>query len=163
MPPLLPQMAYAIVSPIVKRRLFRKPYIPLLAYLVCYGQAFEEGAILGLAHSDSILTFAKLFCNSGHESEVVTFAQQLARELLSAGTGSAQGLMTLAVDAEQRRIEANWRESGITDTEAKRLLFSFRIPLENALKNMTVAITKGIGLGSAFPELTRQLWEKENE
>ena len=159
---LIDEVTRSIVAPALKKRLFSAPYIPFRRYLGCYQTAFETGAVLGYAFRDRLTTFAKLFCEPGREEELTMAMQELARQKM-AKVGKAGNFIALAMFAEENRIKANWHESGITDTQIEHLTKRLKMTLEQSFKNLCGAVSTGIGFGSAFPELTEQLWSSAYE
>lgn len=160
---LISEITYSVAVPASKRRFFFfAPYLPFQRYLGCYQEAFEIGVVLGYAFRDRLLTFAKLFAECGREEELITFMQQLAHERL-AEVGKAANFFEMGWFAEEDRINVNWRDSGIAEADMEHLKKHHEVPLEQALNNLHVAVSTGIGLGSAFPELTERLWKVEHE
>ena len=47
----------------------------------------------------------------------------------------------------------------VTEAQAQYFAEHLKMPLEQGFKNLHVAVTTGIGLGSAFPGLAERLWE----
>ena len=161
---LLNHIVNSIIAPAARKKLFRAPYIPFRRYLGCYQEAFEIGAVLGYAYRKKIVTFAKLFSQPGREAGFVSAIQQLARERLATQLIEPESFIHLAMFAEETRIKANWQASGITESQIRILEDSFKIPVvETALVNLNGAVSVGIGLGSAFPELTEKLWKNEHK
>jgi hypothetical protein len=159
---LIDEFVTSISAPALKKRLFAAPYIPFRRYLGCYQVAFETGAVLGYTFRDRLSTFAKLFCVPGREEELSMAMQALARQKI-AKVGETENFLVLAMFAEEARITANWRESGITDTQIDHLSQRLKMTLEQAFKNLSGAVSTGIGFGSAFPELTERLWRAAYE
>ena len=155
---LIDEVARSIVAPAAKKRLFIPPHLPFVSYLGCYEVAFETGVVLGYSFRDRLATFAELFSQPGREQELVTFLQELAAQHLTE-VGEPKGFIDLALRHEESRIKAKWRESGINEAQIDYLTKHHRMPLEQALKNAGVAVSTGIGLGSAFPEMTERLWK----
>jgi hypothetical protein len=155
---LIDEVAHAIITPAAKKRLFSAPYLPFQRYLGCYQEAFETGVVLGYAFRDRLATFAKLFSEPGREQELVTFMQELAGQYL-AQIGEPKDFFDLAMWYEESRIKTRWNASGITEAQIEYLAKHQKMTLEQVFKNLHVAVSTGIGLGSAFPELTEQLWK----
>src|SRR5271165_1068414 len=153
----------SVIAPALKRTLFRTPYIVLLRYLLCYEETFEIGAVLGYAYRKRIVPFAQLLCIPGNEAELVPAIQHLAQKRLESQPTAPKTFIDMAMTFEDNRIRNNWRESGITEAQVAALAYRERIPIDLAVKNLTVALNVGVGLGSAFPELTERLWENEQE
>jgi hypothetical protein len=80
--PFLAHIAHSIVTPALKKRFFRPPYVQFPAYLLIYQQAFEVGVVLGHASREKITTFAKLLCAPGKEAGFVELLQELANDRL---------------------------------------------------------------------------------
>lgn len=129
----------------------------------CYEIAFETGAVLGHAFRDRLTSLAKLFALPGREQELTTAMQELARRKLEKTGESVSYFGELAMFAEEERIRSNWRESGVAEAQMKQMLETFKLNAEQAFKNLFGAVSTGIGLGSAFPELTERLWSSAYE
>jgi hypothetical protein len=155
---LIDEFVTSIIAPALKKRVFAASYIPFRRYLGCYQVAFETGAVLGYTFRDRLSTFAKLFCVPGREEELSMAMQELARQKISK-VGETENFLGLAMFAEEARITANWRESGITEKQIDHLSQRLKMTLEQAFKNLSGAVSTGIGFGSAFPELTERLWK----
>jgi hypothetical protein len=158
---VLVYIAQGVLAPAERRKLWGSPHVRFKRYLGCYQEAFEVGAVLGHAYRNTIFAFAKLLSEPGHEAEFISFIQQLARERL-AGQSEPKSFFDLAMNVEEKRVKGNWLESGITESQVHVLEEHQKIPSSTALKNLIVAISTGIGLGSAFPELTERLWNDEH-
>jgi hypothetical protein len=157
------EIAHSIAAPAVtKRFLFFAPGIPFQRYLGCYQEAFEVGVVLGYAFRNRLITFAKLFAESNHEEELITFMQELARQRLRE-TQKPETFFQLGMLAEESRIKANWQKSGTDGVPIDFLQRHYRVPLEQACNNLHVSVSTGIGFGSAFPEPTEQMWKVEHE
>ena len=160
--PLLAHIAHSIIAPALKKRIFRPPYLPFLAYLLVYQEAFEIGVVLGYAYRERIVVFAKLLCAPGKEVEFVELMQELAGKRLTAEP-NAKTFLDLGMAYERDRARRNWRESGITESQAGTFERSFKVPSKVAWDNVGVAVHTGIGFGSRFPEQTEKLWKNEHE
>jgi hypothetical protein len=159
---LIDEVADSIIAPALKKRLFSGPYLPFQRYLGCYQMAFETGVVLGYSFRNRLTTFAKLFSHPDREQELVTFMQELAGKHL-AEIGEPKNFLQLAMFHEESRIRTNWYESGITEAQMEYFTKHEKLTLEQAFKNLHIAVSAGIGLGSAFPELTEKLWKVEYE
>jgi hypothetical protein len=159
---LIDEFATSIIAPALKKRLFSAPYIPFRRYLGCYQVAFETGSVLGYAFRGKLATFVRLFCESGREETLIIAMQELAQQK-RARVGDCQNFAAFAMFDEEKRIMANWSESGITETQREHEARRLKITLEQAYKNICGAVSTGIGFGSAFPELTEQLWKAAYE
>ncbi len=160
---LIWEVAYSIsVRAAKKRFFFFAPHVPFQRYLGCYQEAFEVGVVLGYAFRNRLATFAKLFSEPGREQELIAFMQELAQRRLTE-VGDAENFFSLSMAAEEGRIRADWRESGITEGQIEHLRRHFKMPLKTASSNLHVAVSIGIGFGSAFPEQTEKLWKAGHE
>jgi len=159
---LIDEFATSIIAPALKKRLFSTPYIPFPRYLGCYQVAFETGSVLGHAFRDKLATFVRLFCEPGREEELIIAMQELAQQKI-ARVGESKNFAAFAMFDEEKRIMANWSESGITETQREHEAGRLKITLGQAYKNICGAVSTGIGFGSAFPELTEQLWKAAYE
>lgn len=159
---LIDEIAYSIIAPATKKRLFSAPHVPFVRYLGCYQEAFETGVVLGYTFRTKLGSFAKLFSLPDSEQKLIVFMQELAKQRLTE-VGNAKTFFELAMVAEENRVDANWQASGVTEMQSQRLKKRLKMPLEQVFKNLHVAVSTGIGLGSAFPELTEQLWNVEHE
>jgi len=160
---LIVEVAHSIIAPAAKRRFFFfAPNIPFQRYLGCYQEAFETGVVLGYAFRNRLTTFAKLFGEPGHEQEVVTEMQELAQQRLTE-VGEAKDFFDLGMCAEEGRMKAYWQERGIYEANIEFAAKHYKVPLKLAVWNLCSAVSVGIGMGSAFPELTEKLWKAEHE
>ena len=159
---LIDEIVHSVVTPAIEKRFFSKPSVAFQRYLGCYQEAFEIGVVLGYGFRDKLSTFAMLFTEPGHEQGLISFMQELAQERLMEIAG-AETFFPLAMFAEEKRITKNWRESAISETQIEQLKRNEKIPFDNVFKNLYVAVSTGIGFGSAFPELTEQMWQAEHE
>ena len=155
---LIDEIAHSVIAPPAKKRLFSGPYLPFQRYLGCYQIAFETGVVLGYAFRSRLTTLAKLFSQPSREQELVTFMQGLAGQHL-AKAGEPKDFLQLAMWYEDSRIKGNWHEEGINEVQMEYLTKHQKVPLEQAFKNLHVAVSTGIGFGSAFPGLTEKLWK----
>jgi hypothetical protein len=159
---LIDEFATSIIAPALKKRLFSAPYIPFPRYLGCYQVAFETGSVLGHVFRDKLATLVKLFCEPGREETLIIAMRELAQQK-RARVEDCQNFAAFAMFDEEKRIIANWSESGITETQREHETRRLKITLEQGYKNICGAVTTGIGFGSAFPELTEQLWRAAYE
>jgi hypothetical protein len=106
---------------------------------------------------DMMPSFARLFSRAGHEEELIGFIQQSARDKL-AKARDTDSFADLAMFAEENRIKAIYRQSGLTEGQIEYAAKTLNMKPEQALKNLQGALAIGIGFGSAFPELTEELW-----
>jgi hypothetical protein len=119
--------------------------------------------VLGHAYRNNLTSFAKLFSHPGHEAQIISLVQKLAREAVAAVRSEPENFLVLAMFSERERIHARWHESGISDAQIRSLETHFKMPIDKAFNNLQVAISTGIGLGSAMPELAERLWKNEHE
>jgi|SRR5271165_297986 len=151
------ELALTILRPALKKRLFSGPYVPFQRYLGCYQIAFETGVVLGHMFRDRMPSFARLFSMSGREEEVIGFVQQSARDEL-AKARDTDSFFDLAMFAEENRIKAIYRQSGLIEGQIECSVRMLKMKPGQALNNLQGALSIGIGLGSAFPELAEKLW-----
>jgi hypothetical protein len=154
---LVDELARTILAPALKKRLFFGPYIAFQRYLGCYEIAFETGVVLGHLFRDTMPSFAKLFSMPGREEELIGAMQELARDKLTQAHDS-DSFIGLAMFPEENRIKANWQQSGATPKQIEYMAKTLKMKPEQAHNNLWIALSTGIGLGSAFPELTEKLW-----
>jgi hypothetical protein len=100
---LVTHIAFRLIEPEVKKGWFSAPHVPFQRYLGLYQEGFEIGVVLGYAYRNSILRFAQLFSERGHERELIGFIQKLAQERLNA-TPNVTNFFELAMFAESSRI-----------------------------------------------------------
>lgn len=155
---LIDEIVYSVLTPALKKRLLRSPYVPFQRYLGCYEEAFEAGVVLGYAFRNNTTLFAKLFSMPGRERELVTYMQQLAADRLK-GLQKPSAFFDLAMFPEEKRITANWRESGIDEAQQEYLKRRMKLAPKQAFGNLHVAVSVGIGFGSKFPDETERLWK----
>ena len=108
-------------------------------------------------------TFARLLCHPDREGSFILLIQELARTRLTTQSGKPQSFFHLGMFAEEERVKSEWRASGITEPEVCHLQEHAKFSAKIALANLSVAVHTGVGLGSAFPELTEELWKAEHE
>jgi CpXC protein len=153
----------SIAASAVKRRILGGQYIRFRRYLGCYLEAFEVGAVLGYCYRDRLVSFAKLFSPPGRETEIISFVRERARRQLEDCPGDPQSFVEISMLAEENRIKKNWRESGSSESQVAFLDRHHKIPIETALENLCLSFYTGVGLGSAFPDLTENFWKTEHE
>jgi len=161
--PLLAHIVQSLIDPALKKRLFRAPTISFWRYLGCYEEAFEIGVVLGYAYRRKLVSFAKLFSQPNRETEIAGFVQQLARNEVAAQSSVPESFFPLGMFAERERIRKRWRDSGASDTQIESSEQQFEVSVATAFSNLQVAVSTGIGLGSAMPELAQSLWRAEHE
>ena len=155
-PALIDTFVYTIMNPAAKRRFFGAPYVTFQRYLGCYQIAFETGVILGYAFRDRLPSFAKLFSEAGREEDAIATLQDIARRALN-GVEDPKSFLVLGMYSEKSRIETQYRN--MTEEQINRQKF----PIESVFKQLQLAVATGIGFGSAFPEVTEQLWHDQYE
>jgi len=160
---LLEEVVHSVMDPALNKKWFGSPELPFRRYLGCYQEEFELGVVVGYAYRSDVTILVRLFSQPGHETELTAFIQGLAKEKLS-GMKETEGFFGIAMFAEEQRIRANWRYAEMTLTEEQLDVREdeFKIPLESAFQNLSVAVSTGVGFGSAFPEVTERLWEIEH-
>lgn len=159
---LIDEITHSVVGPAARKSFLKAPYVPFQRYLGCYQEAFEIGAVLGYSFRDRITTFAKLFSEADRDQELIKFMSGLAQDRLK-GVDGAKSFVDVAMFAEEARIKANWRNSGLTVEQIAHLEKHHEISFEQAFKNLYVAASTGIGFGRSFPELTERWWKEEHE
>jgi hypothetical protein len=155
-PALIDTFVYTIMNPAAKKPFFGEPYVPFQRYLGCYQILFETGVILGYAFRDKLPTFAKLFSEAGREEDAIAFIQEIA---LSAWcqVEEPKSFLVFGMEAEKARIKAQYEN--MTEEQINQQ----RLPMNFVFKQLQLAVTTGIGFGSAFPDLTEQLWHDQYE
>jgi hypothetical protein len=155
-PALLDTFVYRIMNPAAKKSFFGATYVTFQRYLGCYQIAFETGLILGYAFRDRLPAFAKLFSEAGREEEAIAHLQDIAQRALNE-VKEPKSLLVLGMYAEKSRIET--QNANVTEERINRQ----KVPLKSVFKQLQLAMFRGIGFGSAFPELTEQLWHDQYE
>lgn len=161
---LVAYIARGLIAPVVTKGWLSKPHVRLRRYLGLYQEAFEAGAVLGYTYRGDMECFAQLFSDNGHQGDLITVIQELARERLS-DVPDATSFVELAMFAEEERIRAqfSYADTTLTEQQLDQLEDKQKMPLETAFQNIQVAVSTGIGFGSAYPELTEQFWRVEHE
>ncbi len=162
MPSLIYEITHSIMVPATTKGVFCAPYISYERYLGCYQVAFEIGAVLGYAFRNRLLTFVQLFCEQGHENELVKCLNELATEKL-AEVGQPKDFLQLAMCHEESRIKAKWHEMGIPEEEIESRKKRHKMKLEQVAGSLGVAVSTGIGIGSSYPALIERLWKDAYE
>ena len=122
------------------------------------------GVVLGFTYKTNLPTFAQLFAGPGREQQFITYIQNLGQQRVS-DAGSVQSFFELAMFAEEERIKCSWQSSDpqLTQARLEKMRKIFKVPVETAFQNLQVAVSTGIGIGSAFPGLTANLWKAQYE
>jgi hypothetical protein len=151
---LVDGIVYSIMNPAAMKRFFGSSYLTFQRYLGCYQIAFETGIVLGYAFRERLATFAKLFSQPGREENVIAFLQEIAQRALREAE-EPKSFLDLGMFAEKSRIET--KDLNVTEAKINRQ----KLSLDSSFKLLQSAVTLGIGFGSAFPEMTEQLWHHQ--
>jgi hypothetical protein len=161
---LIADIAQQIIAPVAQKSLFTKPHLPFRRYLGCYQEAFEMGVVLGFTYQRNLPSFAQLFTGLGSEQQFITYIQDLGQQRVSA-VGNVKSFFELAMFVEEQRVRRTWQSPDPKLTEARlaEMEDTFKVPVETAFQNLQIAVSTGIGIGSAFPELTADVWGLQYE
>jgi hypothetical protein len=158
---LLPYLAGFMLAPFVRKSLFSGKWVPLGQCILAAQLAYEAGAVLGYYFRDRMPVFAKLFCEPGRETELVTYLKESARAEMASCQGESATFFDLSWEAEVALAMEAMRRAGrtkLTDTGDFHLIAGERIRAANTSPRLQTVMAKGIGLGCGLPELTEKLW-----
>jgi hypothetical protein len=159
---LLDDIAGSTIRPVMKKRMFRAPYLRFRDYLGCYQAAFEVGVVLGYGFSDRLSILLKLIVRPAGQEETMAAITRCGKQLLEENK-EPRTLLDLALLPEQRRFEMIWQTSNIGRTQLDFIKSHYKIPVDTAHIAIGSAAAKGIGLGSGYPQLVERLWAVEHE
>jgi hypothetical protein len=174
-----------LVSQVVKKRLFGKPFVPLSNFCAVLSFLYESGAILGRARRNKVDTLEKVLVSSvdiheitrgyclyltklppQRETEQIEFLRRLARNRLDKfrnDTGKEPD--TFFEFILLRELE--WRTKGVPDSLKDYLRekpkAQNKISLQEAYYDIQGFGLEGIGFGSSFPELTERMYKSAYE
>jgi hypothetical protein len=151
-----------VLTPVVQKKFFSKPMIPIQRYLGCYQQTFEFGAVLGHAFRDNFPWLIQLFSEPGREHELAKAFNQLAAEDLAA-VGDPVSFFRLAMEQEESRIRKFWKDSGQTQAQIESLFQKWEMEPQEAFQVLGRVFNRGVAYGGTYPELVEQLWRNAYE
>jgi len=159
---LLDDIAGSTIRPVMKKRLFRAPYIRFKDYLGVYQLAFEVGVVLGYGFSDRLSILLKLIVRPAGQEEIMAVITRCGKQLLEENK-EPRTFLDLALLPEERRFETVWRTPNIGRMQLDFIKAHYKIPVETAHIAIGSAAAKGIGLGSEYPQVVEKLWAVEHE
>lgn len=185
-PPLMLLLGHLVVSQVVKKRLFGKPFIRLPDFCAVLSFVYVSGAVLGRARRDKLDILEKMLVSSVNIMEL-TGSDCLYLTRLEAGIEQVKFLQKLAkkrLDKFGNEVgkkpdtffefilfrEFVWRTRGSVPDSLKGYLRKEQKPLGENKVSLIVAYPiiegfglEGIGFGSSFPELTEKMYRNAYE
>ena len=160
-------LAEVIVESLTRNKLFEKHYMSLAKCISLLQLGYETGAVLGHARGNKLDILNKMLSMQDmqkpekkrlddfikeHEVKPDTFSDFIYWPLWESTTGLTLNDLFKPSDTETRER----KQKRISDIIQKKLLS--KIPLEEAQSRISLFIIKGLGFGSAFPELTAEMF-----
>lgn len=160
-------LAKVIVEAFIGNKLFEKYYTPLAKCISLLQFGYETGAVLGHARGNKLDILNKMLSVQDmqksekkrlddfikeHEVKPDTFSDFIYWPLWESTTGLTINDLFKPSDTETRER----KQKRMSDIIQKKLWA--KIPLEEAQSRISLFIIKGLGFGSAFPELTAEMF-----
>jgi len=169
-------LAKVIVESLIRNKLFEKHYTSLAKCISLLQLGYETGAVLGHARGNKLDILNKMLSmqdmifdniikdmqksekkrlddfKKGHGGKPDTFADFIYWPLWESTTGLTLDDLFMSSDTETRER----KRKRISDIIQKKLWV--KIPLEDAQSRISRFLIKGLGFGSAFPELTVKMF-----
>src|SRR5437899_2004215 len=158
---LISYLATTTIQPLVRKKLFGKPYIVLGELIFFEHRLFELSMLLGYRFRDRFDTFVKLFSTPGGEDTAIAFLESDAKERLDNLVSEPTMLLDVFYLPELKRLglpilgESGDVLEGLKQWEA---MAQQRVPADGVWQSVTMASTSGIAFGSTYPKLTEELW-----
>ena len=170
-------LAKVIVESLIRNKLFEKHYTYLAKCISLLQLAYETGAVLGHARGNKLDILNKMLSmqdmifdniikdmqksekkrlddfKKEHGGKPDTFADFIYWPLWESTTGLTLDDLFMSSDTETRER----KRKRISDIIKKKLWA--KIPLEEAQSRISRFLIKGLGFGSAFPELTAKMFK----
>ena len=163
---VLPYLAGFILAPFVGKGLLSEKWVSLGQCVIAAQVAYETGALLGYRFREQMPTFAKLFCEPGHETELATYLKESTRAEMSRCQGESMTFFRLRWETDVAFTMEAMRRAGrtkLTDTGDFHLIAGERIRAVDVSPWLQTVTAKGIGLGSGLPQLMEKLWRNSYE
>lgn len=162
-PTLASHFAGPVLAPLIQMKgLFsKKPNLSLLSTLYSGVAVFEQGAVLGYARNTEMETLAKLFTYPGQEKEACNAFIEATKENIE-GYGHPPESF---VDFFSKTVGAGLFTSyhDLSYPETLKQLSNNQVRLGMVLDWMDTWFSAGIGLGLAFPDLVKSMWQNSYE
>jgi hypothetical protein len=161
-PPLFSVLANQLIGPITKKGFFAGEYVHFGQFLMACQYLFETGVTAAEVFSDRLLVFVKLFSDAGAEERCLQYLRECATKRMAAAGDACRSFLQIFLFTELREagLPRDWTGADlvrVTDRKIQKKL------IENSLLKMQFHGAEGVGFGSAYPELSRELLKESAE
>lgn len=138
------------VQQVVKKRLFRGPYITAEAYLAVCGYLYENGALLGRAMRDKALLFEQILGRPVEPGKLIGILQKQAEKRRSEYEGDLTSFFAFTARTELHR-------SGLRYPPAPEEL-NVKLAFNERWELIQMLFLEGIGFGLKWPDETEHMY-----
>lgn len=162
---LISYLAQLTISPLVQKRLVRKPYLLLGQLLFAEQRLFELSMLLGYRYRNRLDIFVQLFSTPGNEASVINFLETIAKDNVDNLSKEPAILLDVFYTPELKRLGIDIGDGrSLEGMRPEVILKEFqsisvrKVPADGVWQSVTMASTAGIAFGSMYPSLTEKLW-----
>ena len=165
-PPLIAYLADLARAPIVRKGLFAGEYVFFGDYMAASLQLYETGAILGYTYRERLNSFVSLFCERGHEQDLIARMCKSVSDKLAALDHAPKDFIELYFIPEATRLIRVLRDAGLTtysDWLDFPKLAKHKMRASDIWSQLQFTAAEGIAFGYSQRELAERLFTYEDD
>lgn len=165
-PPLIAYLANLACAPIIRKGLFAGEYVFFGEYMPASLHLYETGSILGYTYRDRLTSFVTLFCEPGHESDLIAHLPKSVSAKLAALDHQPKDFMELYFIPEATRLIRVLRDARLTtysDWLDFPKLAKHKMRASDIWSPLQFTAAEGIAFGYSQPELAERLFTFEDD